>query len=333
VLTALFATPATTASGTPTAGGAAPQMVASAPPTTAASGAAQARLCVEVLPLQENVERGQSAEWAVAAWATGGAVPGVTIRLQTTPAGSGTPAFNFGCGTSDGSATCVLGTVDITSTPRQLQVQATVPLTAASVTSVALTVTGSAASLHTDPAATAPVSVLAPASPVGASTSLSVLDEAGVDAPAPTLSQTGSVAGLLPTLGPGSTPATGSSGTPSPEPSSLAAGSASRVADSAAITHSSSTADAQLAGLAALGLACLLAVTRVSIRRPASAGRSGPTVAPAGTVDPPAPAGTVDSPAPAEGPDAAAKGPEHGEGTPTAEMSKSDVELGTDGDA
>jgi hypothetical protein len=80
-----------------------------------------------------------------------------------------------------------------------------------------------------------------------------------------TQSQAGSAAGLFPTVN------------PSPTPSFPSVGGASRVADTSALPEGASVANAQLAGLAALALAFVLAVTRLSIRRPAGpvAGQPG----------------------------------------------------------
>src|SRR6202042_2440135 len=70
--------------------------------------------------------------------------------------------------------------------------------------SVALTVTGSAANLRTDPAAAAAITVLTPPAPVGASLTLTAGTVPGVSAPAlsPTLSPGGNASGLFPTLDP-----------------------------------------------------------------------------------------------------------------------------------
>jgi hypothetical protein len=79
--------------------------------------------------------------------------------------------------------------------------------------------------------------------------------------PAPVQSQAGSAAGLFPTVN------------PSPTPSSTGEAGASRVADTSALPEGASVVNAQLAGLAALAVAFVLAVTRLSIRH--SAGQPG----------------------------------------------------------
>jgi hypothetical protein len=248
----------------------------------AAAGTAQVSLCVEVLPLQQSIELGQAAQWAVSAWTTGGNVPDATITLQAAPAGGGTPDFSFGCGSGDGTSSCNLGAVDAGSAQRQFQAQFTVPLTAATVSSVSLTATGSAANLHTDPVASASVTVLAPLAPIGASGSLPALPPIGVSAPTSALSPGGNASSLFPALSP-SAPATDGATT-----GGAALGGARQVANtSSAYTGAASSTGAEVAGLAALALAFILAVTRVSIRRPAPATLGAATPLPEAPAGPP----------------------------------------------
>jgi hypothetical protein len=225
--------------------------------------------------MQQSRERGQAAQWAVAAWTTGGNVPDAKLRLQATPASAGTPRFTVGCGSDDGTSSCDLGAVEATSAQRELQAQVTVPVTASTVTSVSLTVTGSAASLRTDPAAAAAITVLAPPTPVGASLTLTAGTVPGVTAPAlsPTLSAGGNASGLFPTLDPQS---------PDPRPAGTAG--TRQVANTSALpagsSAGSSTLGAQVAGLVALALAGVFAVTRISVRRPAPAAAAATSAAP-----------------------------------------------------
>jgi hypothetical protein len=81
-------------------------------------------------------------------------------------------------------------------------------------------------------------------------------DPAGPANPAGTQTKPGSAAGLFPTV--------------NPSPSTIGKAGASRVADTSALPEGAAIVNAQLAGLAALALAFVLAVTRVSIRRPAN---------------------------------------------------------------
>lgn len=206
----------------------------------------------------------------MAAWATGGNVPDAVIRLRVTPAGGGTASFSFGCGTSDGSSSCDLGAVDATSAQRQLQAQVAIPLDAAAVTSVSLTATASAGNLRTDPAASASIAVLAPPVPVGAITSLPAVSLPGVSAPDPTLSPGGSAAGLFPTLSP----------RPVPGPGRPQAETARQAASTTVLSGPADSVGAEVAGLVALALTFILAVTRVSVRRPATASAGSAPAAP-----------------------------------------------------
>jgi hypothetical protein len=262
-----------------------------------AATTAQVNLCVEVAPLQQSRERGQAAQWAVAAWTTGGNLPDVKIQLQATPASAGTPLFTFGCGSDDGTSLCDLGAVDATSALRELQAQVTVPVTAATVTSVSLKATGIAANLHTDPAAAAAMTILAPPTPVAASVTLpaDTLPEFTPTAGNSTLSPGGNASGLFPTVAPQSQ---------TPAPRSAGTADARQVANTSALPAGSSTLGAQVAGLAALALAGVFALTRISIRRPGSAAAADtaaagpPPEAPAESADPAEePEGPADPPA------------------------------------
>lgn len=229
------------------------------------TAATAVNLCVEVQPLQQSSERGQAAQWAVAAWTTGGNLPDVKLQLRATPASAGAANFTFGCGSRDGTSSCDLGAVDATSAARQLQARVTVPVTAATVTSVSLTVTGSAANVRTDPAASAAMTILTPPTPIGASPTLPVGTFPGVTAPTlnPTLSPGGNASGLFPTLDPQS---------PDPRPGGTAGTAGTKeVANTSALPAGSSTLGAQVGGLVALALAGVFAVTRISIRRPTPA--------------------------------------------------------------
>ena len=250
------------------------------------TAATTVNLCVEVQPLQQSSERGQAAQWAVAAWTTGGNVPDVKLQLRATPASAGAANFTFGCGSHDGTSSCDLGAVDATSAARQLQAQVTVPVTAATVTSVSLSATGSAANVRTDPAASAAMTILTPPTPIGASPTLPVGTFPGVTAPTlnPTLSPGGNASGLFPTLDPQS---------PDPRPAGTAGTAGTKeVANTSALPAGSSTLGAQVGGLVALALAGVFAVTRISIRRPTPA----PTADTAAAAPPPeAPAEPAES--------------------------------------
>jgi hypothetical protein len=213
-------------------------------------------LCVGVLPLQQNSDRGQAAQWAVGAWTVGGNLADVKLQLQST-AGTGTPAFTFGCANGEGTNLCDLGAVDAASGQRLFQAEVTVPLTATSVTSVSLSVTGVAAGLVKDPVTSGPITVLAPGSPIGATLPpVSSIAPTGLGTLSPTASPGGNAGSLFPTVAPGSPQAEGA--TPVANVSSISGGTpiGSEVAE--------------VAGLAALAAAMVLAITRLSLRRPAA---------------------------------------------------------------
>jgi hypothetical protein len=229
-------------------------------------------LCVGVVPLQPSSDRGQAAKFEVGAWTEGGNVPDAKIQLQST-AGVGVPAFTFGCASGNGTSACDLGAVDAGSAQRLFQAEVNVPLTA-TITAVSLTVTGSAANLATAPAASTSIGVLAPGSPAGASVpSLPSITASGFAFPSPTMSPGGSAAGLFPTVAPGS----GTVG-------------ASPVANVSALGGGTpiGTEIAEGAGLAALGVAMLLAITRLSLRRPAPRHAANSTAAAAPPPEAPA---------------------------------------------
>jgi hypothetical protein len=261
----------------------------------AAANTPQVNVCVGVAPLQPSRERGQAAHWAVDAWTTGGNVPDVKLQLQATPADAGTPSFSFGCGQGEGTASCDLGAVDATATIRELQAQIVVPATASTVTSASLTATGSAANLGTAPEVSEAITILAPpapaavaptpaaVSPTPAGTTALALPTLPLSSPSPSPSSpspsspspspssvpsaAGNASGLFPTVSPQSSNSQSSPQSPaSPRPSLT--GQTEQVANTFAAPAGGSTAGAQVVGLVALALAVILAVTRVSMRRP-----------------------------------------------------------------
>jgi hypothetical protein len=250
---------------------------------------------VAVQPAKSSIQRGQTALWTVTAWTQGGNVPDATIRLMAAPA-SLKPTFSFGCGSHDGSASCDLGALDAKSAQRQLQAKIAVAATATTVTSVRLTAAASAAGLTTDPQASATVSVTAASPSPTATTSAdpgapgapgSTIDvsplTAGnlpyLPAASPVLSPGGNAAGLFPTLTPSADPSTATQDPEKTQP----------VANTSALPQEGPVIGAQLAGLAVLALAFLLAAARLSFRRRSAPAQSGPASPgkPAEPSDPP----------------------------------------------
>jgi hypothetical protein len=206
----------------------------------------------------------------VSVWAQGGNVPDATVRLSAVPA-SQSPTFSFGCNSNDGTAACNVGGVDSNSSSRQFEAVVLVPANASSVTSVQLTATASAANLVSDPTASAIMQVTASSQPTlnlpGASTSTSPLSVSGlpnVSGPAGRLSPGGNASGLFPTLNP--SPSAGGSGSAVAQQ----AKNARPVADTSALSLGTPVVGAQLAGLGALAVGFILAVTRLSVRKRAT---------------------------------------------------------------
>ncbi|HEX4832059.1 MAG TPA: hypothetical protein VH478_13305 [Trebonia sp.] len=271
-------------------------------------------MCISVQALETSIKHGQAALWVVSAWADNGSVPGATLHLSASPSGQ-VAQFSFGC-SGDGSAACSIGTVTSGSAPRQVEARIAVPATATSVNSIRLTASATAPNLTKTPSVGAPVTVASGVStttpvytsvppslgnigtPAGAGgggggttvSQLPVGSFPSVGVPGTSVSPGGNASGLFPAISPsGVTP--GGSSTP-------ADGEAAPAANTEALPIGTPVVDAQLVGLAALGVAFLLAVTRLSVRRrPAAAmagakGASMALAAPAAlaTAVPPAPA-------------------------------------------
>jgi hypothetical protein len=243
--------------------------------------------------LQGSIKHGQSAEWQVSAWSVNGDISNADLQLTAT--NGLTPEFSFGCGSYDGTGSCDLGSVYSGSTARQVIASVTVPASAKTITSVALTVTESATDLSTDPSATVAVPVesgtgtgtvtgtnttnpTVPGSSTGTGGSSSTvsplqvgsLPTIGGNGATSSLSPGGNAAGLFPTINPSQVPSPGQGETVRP------------VANSEALPIGTPVVDAQLLGLGALAVAFLLAVTRMSVRRRpavAVAGRRGAAAA------------------------------------------------------
>jgi hypothetical protein len=232
-------------------------------------------------PTHASIARGHAAQWTVQAWTQGGNVPSATISLAAAPT-SLKPKYSVGCGSRDGTALCDLGAVDVKSAKRELQAQVAVPVTATTVTSVRLTATASAAHLPKKPKVSVTVKVTAPppGAVVRASVGRPVLGTMPLSIselpflpflPGSTISQGGNVAGLFPTLTPGTDP-------PAGKPAGQK-GSTTPVANTFALSQGASVVGGQVAGLGVLALGLVLAVTRLSVRRKrparASAAESG----------------------------------------------------------
>jgi hypothetical protein len=214
-------------------------------------------MCVGVERTQTSVKHGQAAQWVVTVYTTGATTTNATVSLAAAPAGQ-RATFDFGCGTQEGTAACTLGTVNVGAAVRQVQAQIKVPATS-TVTAVRLTATVSADHLSAKPSAAVTVTVTsgtaaAAVPPVDYLSSQSFRDPSYLplvssSAAQSTLSPGGNAAGLFPELTPGGT-----------GPGSSRA-SASKGGEMVALSATSvSETGAQVAGLAVLMLAFLLAV-------------------------------------------------------------------------
>ena len=233
---------------------------------------------MSVQRLQSSIKRGQSATYDVNVSTMNGSASGVTVTLTSQPT-SQKPEFTSGC-SKDGTASCTLASV----TDKQatdLKAQIAVASNASSVSSVKLTATASVTTTAkwTAPAADETTTVTAAAAaasagakpdivmPLGPVPNLNVPD---LNAEASLLIGAGNAAGLFPDITPSATPSASAAG---------ASPSASRdtgpVAEASPVALGSPVATAQVAGLIALGLAIMLTVTRLSVRKRPRPGKPG----------------------------------------------------------
>jgi hypothetical protein len=235
---------------------------------------------VTVQRLQSSIKRGQSATYDVNVSTVNGSASGVTVALTSQPT-SQKPEFTSGC-SKNGTASCTLGSV----TDKQatdLKAQIAVASNASSVSSVKLTATASVTTTAkwTAPAADETTTVTAAAAnskssagakqdivmPLGPIPNLNVPD---LNAEASLLIGAGNAAGLFPDITPSATPSASAAGA-----SPSASRDTGRVAEASPVALGSPVATAQVAGLIALGLAIMLTVTRLSVRKRPRPGKPG----------------------------------------------------------
>jgi hypothetical protein len=220
-------------------------------------------MCVGLERVQASIKHGQAAQWVVSVYTTGANATNVSVGVSAAPAGQHA-SFDFGCGTQNGTAACGLGRVNAGARPRQSQAQIAVPATS-SATSVRLTATVSADHLPVKPQASVTVTVAAgtgaPIPPVNFLTNAVFRNASYLPVIGPnlskagtTLSPGGNASGLFPELVPGAQ---------SQSPN----GTSSRARNEVALASAGlSVVNAQIAGVAALALALLLAAVP-SLRR------------------------------------------------------------------
>ena len=219
-----------------------------------------------------------------------GSASDVSVMLTAQPS-SQKPAFSSGCASGDGTAACGINSVTTTQ-PTSLKAQIAVASTASSVTSVKLTATASVVTTATwtPPAAaeTTAVTVAGPAKPTKAKAKAKAKATASPTAPAlaelplgsiPALNGEASEASQLVGAGNAASlfPAIKPSPRTSPGPTATAQPSKRKAApapEASPVSLGTPVLTAQVAGLIALGLAIMLTVTRLSLRRRSSKPRS-----------------------------------------------------------
>ena len=248
---------------------ASPSGGASTSPSTSTSTAPPVQLCVSVQSSQSSIKRGQTATYTVQVSTKGGSASNVLVTAAVQPS-SQKATFTSGCTRGDGTASCLVGSVTATA-PATLKAQIAVASNATSVSSLTLTATASIATTAkwTPPAATGTTSVTAAAqSSAKASKTAANLPPIplgpipNLNAEASLLIGAGNAAGLFPDITPSGTPSAGQAvhqaGRQNTDP----------VSDSSTASFGSAPVfTAQVVGLIALGLAIMLTVTRLSLRR------------------------------------------------------------------
>jgi hypothetical protein len=232
---------------------------------------------VSVQRSQASIRRGQTAGYVVQLSTKNGSASNVAVALTAQPA-SQKPTFSGGCAKDDGTATCHLSSVTTKATSLNAQIK--VAANATSVTSVKLTATAgvTTSTKWTPPAASETTAVTAApasssASPKSSASPHAVQHLAALPlGPIPALNGeasmfvgAGNAANLFPTIG----PSPGASANPVPtaataQPSKRNTGPVSQASP---VSLGTPVFTAQAAGLIALGLAIMLTVTRLMVRR------------------------------------------------------------------
>jgi hypothetical protein len=235
---------------------------------------------VSVQAAQSSITRGKTATYTVQVSTKNGSASNVTVALTSQPS-SQKPTFTNGCTKGDGTASCTVASVT-TAKPANLKAQIAVASSATSVTSVKLTATASIASTAkwTPPAAAGTTAVTAAAatkssssataSPTVSSFALPPGLIPNLNAEASLLIGAGNAARLFPAITPSAGP--GASEAAHPQGSRQ---NADPIANASTISSGTSVLTAQVAGLIALGLAIMLTVTRLSLRKRSGSRGSG----------------------------------------------------------
>jgi hypothetical protein len=229
---------------------------------------------VSVQRSQSSIKRGQTAGYVVQVSTKNGTASDVSVALTAQPS-SQQPTFTGGCAKDDGTASCHLSSV----TTKVISLNAQIPVAskATSVSSVKLTATASVVTTTkwTPPAAAETTTVTAAAASAKSSgtASPSAAEHMAVLplGPIPALNgeasmfvQAGSAANLFPTVGPSHGASPGATAAAGTQPTKRNTGP---VSEASPVSLSTPVFTAQVAGLIALGVAIMLTVTRLSVRR------------------------------------------------------------------
>jgi hypothetical protein len=234
---------------------------------------------VTVQRSQSSIKRGQTATYVVQVSTQNGPASDVSVALTAQPS-SQKPTFSSGCAKGDGTASCSIGSVT-TSKTVSMDAQIAVASNATSVTSVKLTATAGVTTTAkwTPPAAAETTAVTAasansatsPASATAGATPGDVVPlgpvpdlngEASLNGAA-SLIGAGNAAGLFPTIN----PLHGASSPGSTAAAQPTTGNSAPVSDASPMSADTPVFTAQVVGLIALGLAIMLTVTRLSVRK------------------------------------------------------------------
>jgi hypothetical protein len=244
---------------------------------------------VSVQRSQSSIKRGQTAGYVVQVTTENGSASNVTVSLTAQPS-SQKPTFSSGCAKGNGTASCSIGSVT-TKQPASLHAQVAVAAGATSVTSVKLTATASVVTTEkwTPPAAAETTAVTAAsaaaknsaknsakgsasASPDGAQVAVLPLGPIpALNGEASMLIGAGNASGLFPAITPSPTASSEPTATATTQPSKR---NTAPVSDASPVSAGTPLFTAQVAGLIALGLAIMLTVTRLSVRRRSGKPRS-----------------------------------------------------------
>jgi hypothetical protein len=230
---------------------------------------------VSVQRAQTSIERGQTAGYVVQISARNGSAAAVTVKLTAQPS-TVRPTFSGGCARGDGTASCALATV---TDQQAVSLKAGIPVaaTATSVTSVqmAATATVTTSETWTPPKAAETTTVTAASAAAPATTTPTDTPAGGVSlatlplGPIPSLNGAASVligAGNAARLFPAITPSPGA-GTAAAARAQPGQRDTAPVSGASPVSDTSPAFTAQVAGLIAVGLAIMLTVTRLAVRR------------------------------------------------------------------